>query len=413
MAESNGQSIADRLLNAKTQIQEKLESLKNQEAPSYEIQGRIFKKILEEEQSKQLANQIIFKGPRCTLPKDARSAVDRAKSDTCKQEISDITCAYIEDNNFSISTEVFHTSYRNSSAVILPTKVNYGCDTSPKKYKPSSAVETYSQKHIDDLDPVKDSNILKFDPQNPLRICYHLILHGRSLRQVKRLFKAVYTEHDYYIIHVDRRSLYLYHSLVELLEPFAFPNVAFQRNRFTPIWGGTSLLTTIKDAQRQALEQFRDWDYFINLSFADFPINHREKLRLYLLINNGKSFCKSHGRETEKFVRKQGLNKVFYECENRMWRLHHRGMPENLQINGGSDWFALHRSLCEYANSDANDGVLKELNVWYNYTLLPAESYFHTLLQTSEYCHNYVDNNLRVTNWNRARGCKLEKLFFI
>ena len=53
----------------------------------------------------------------------------------------------------------------------------------------------------------------------------------------------------------------------------------------------------------------------------------------------GKSFVKSHGREPEKFISKQGLNKLFYECENRMWRLGDREIPENMQLDGGSDWF--------------------------------------------------------------------------
>ena len=86
---------------------------------------------------------------------------------------------------------------------------------------------------------------------------------------------------------------------------------------------------------------------------------------------------------------------LFYECENRMWRLGDREIPKNMQLDGGSDWFALHRSLCEYSVSDAQDGVLEKINYWFNYTLLPAESYIHTLLKTSSRCKDLVDNNLQ------------------
>ena len=224
------------------------------------------------------------------------------------------------------------------------------------------------------------------------------------------MFKLIYTPQDYYILHIDARHHYLHTRLQHLFyEKLKYPNVVFQKNRYTPIWGGVALLNTIKDAIFQALSDFSHWDYFLNLSFADYPINHREHLRLFLEMNMGKSFVKSHGREPEKFISKQGLNKLFYECENRMWRLGDREIPENMQLDGGSDWFVLHRNLCKYSvSSTIDDGVLREVNQWFNYTLLPAESYFHTVLRTSEMCTELVDNNLRVTNWNRARGCKCQ-----
>ena len=32
------------------------------------------------------------------------------------------------------------------------------------------------------------------------------------------------------------------------------------------------------------------------------------------------NFVKGHGREQDKFVKKQGLDKTFFECDNHMWR---------------------------------------------------------------------------------------------
>ena len=53
-----------------------------------------------------------------------------------------------------------------------------------------------------------------------------------------------------------------------------------------------------------------------------------EKLELFLGLNNGKNFIKSHGRDVQKFVQKQGLDKTFYECEYRMWRIGDRVLPK-------------------------------------------------------------------------------------
>lgn len=36
------------------------------------------------------------------------------------------------------------------------------------------------------------------------------------------------------------------------------------------------------------------------------------------------------------------------------------------------------------------------------------QSFFHTVLENSPACESLVDNNLRVTNWNRRLGCKCQ-----
>lgn len=38
----------------------------------------------------------------------------------------------------------------------------------------------------------------------PVRIAYMLVVHGRVIRQLKRLIKAVYHEQHFFYIHVDK-----------------------------------------------------------------------------------------------------------------------------------------------------------------------------------------------------------------
>lgn len=40
--------------------------------------------------------------------------------------------------------------------------------------------------------------------------------------------------------------------------------------------------------------------------------------------------------------------------------------------------------------------------------LFVFQSFFHTVLGNSHMCDTLVDNNLRVTNWNRKLGCKCQ-----
>ena len=65
-----------------------------------------------------------------------------------------------------------------------------------------------------------------------------------------------------------------------------------------------------------------------------------------------------------------------------MYRVGPRGVPANVHITGASDWFLLHRSFAEYAAS--NDTFVLELRRFYDFSLLAAESFFHTLALNSE-----------------------------
>lgn len=137
-----------------------------------------------------------------------------------------------------------------------------------------------------------------------------------------------------------------------------------------------------------------------------------------------------------RFIKKQGLDRLFHECDSHMWRLGERQIPAGIVVDGGSDWFVLTRSFVEYVVY-TDDPLVAQLRQFYTYTLLPAEvgdrggakaregtggmargspiplschlqSFFHTVLENSPACESLVDNNLRVTNWNRKLGCKCQ-----
>lgn len=73
-----------------------------------------------------------------------------------------------------------------------------------------------------------------------------------------------------------------------------------------------------------------------------------------------------------RFIKKQGLDRLFHECDSHMWRLGERHIPEGIVVDGGSDWFSLTRSFVEYVVY-AEDQLVSQLRQFYTYTLLPAE----------------------------------------
>ncbi|XP_072168559.1 xylosyltransferase 2-like [Diadema setosum] len=303
--------------------------------------------------------------------KDAISALSRAQTVACKQEITDIVCA---------------TSRRSLYPLQLP------------RYCP------HPGKYINELE--NDGNFISLE-QPRARVAYVLVVHGRALRQVRRLIRLLYHREHFFYIHVDKRSDYLHRELGKISQRFA--NIQLTPWRYATIWGGASLLQVYLRAMEDlvAMKEIK-WDFFINLSESDFPIKTNELLVSFLTTNRQYNFLKSHGRDdSSRFIKKQGLDRLFYECDNHMWRLGERELPRGIHMDGGSDWVTVNREFAEYI-SMGNDSLLNGLKEFYKYTLLPAESFFHTIIQNSKSCKTLIDNNLRVTNWKRKLGCQCQ-----
>lgn len=252
---------------------------------------------------------------------------------------------------------------------------------------------------------------LKSEAEQPARIAYLLTVNGRASRQVKRLISILYHPSHLFYIHVDARQDYLYREMLKVERSCKLNNIIVARGeglRHASIWGGASLLTTLLKSARQILAHHHHWDFLVNLSESDFPVKNNSQLIEFLNWNKGMNFVKSHGREVQRFITKQGLDKTFVECEARMWRVGDRKLPNGIQIDGGSDWIALSRDFVEYVASAYPDSLVMGLLKLFGYALLPAESFFHTVLRNSKFCNTYIDNNLHVTNWKRKLGCKCQ-----
>ncbi|KAJ7989394.1 hypothetical protein DPEC_G00304090 [Dallia pectoralis] len=311
--------------------------------------------------------------PKCDIVgKDALSALHRAGSRQCRQEIANIVC-------------------QHQAGQLMPGPLPQFCP----QHGLSSPVQTGNE---------LDNDL--YQVENPVRVAFVLVVHGRAIRQLQRLIKAIYHQDHFYYIHVDKRSNYLHREVQQIVQQY--PNVRATPWRMVTIWGGASLLKAYLRSMQDLLSMLDwKWDFFINLSATDFPTRTNDELVAFLSQHRDKNFLKSHGRENARFIKKQGLDRLFHECDNHMWRLGERTIPEGLEVSGGSDWFALTRRFVEYA-INSQDELVAGLKQFYTYALLPAESFFHTVLGNSHMCDSLVDNNLRVTNWNRKLGCKCQ-----
>ncbi|XP_065659775.1 xylosyltransferase 1 isoform X2 [Hydra vulgaris] len=324
---------------------------------------------LTESKSQQQLQEISVDDKCVIKHKDAISAISRAKTESCRNEIKKTACLAEADN-------------------LYWTNITRLCPVDRSKGRPAHSVEPKEE-----IGP-------------PIRIMYAMVVHGRAFRQVQRLFKALFHTNHYFYFHVDSRSDYLYEQVKKLASQFK--NVAVAPWRMATIWGGASLLSMLLQMMEDTLKiKEWKWDFFINLSASDYPVQDDEKLCSFLRAHRDENFLKPHGGAVEKFIRKQGISRTFLECDEHMWRLGERKLPDTIDFDGGSDWIALNRKFVEYVVF-SEDTLVLGLKHFYRYALLPAESFFHSVLRNSPHCETYAKGNLRLTNWKRKLGCRCQ-----
>ena len=208
---------------------------------------------------------------------------------------------------------------------------------------------------------------LEEETPRDVRILFVLQLNHRNIRQIRRLLRLIYSPQHFYYVHVDPRQAFMYEGadackrvssrltstlhvsemreVEALLTKSGAKNLYVASERFPTIWGGTGLLEMFLSAIHWTTndKRFTSWDYIINLSESDFPILSIGELEAILTAyvrkqssvcifflsfftfsNKGKTFISSHGYNTGTFLRKQGFNYHFFQCENRMWRFSKR-----------------------------------------------------------------------------------------
>ncbi|CUT99591.1 xylosyltransferase [Echinococcus multilocularis] len=242
-----------------------------------------------------------------------------------------------------------------------------------------------------------------------VKIVYVLVFTGRSWRHVQRMFRLLYHTSNYFYIHVDLKSDYLYSRCQSLAKLFP-NNVHVASNRQNPVWGAPSLLDLLLSILEDLFYNFPHWkwDFFINLSETDLPVMPVETLVRLLDSHRGRIFVKQTAEEIFKYIHSEGLQYAFVQCGNYVWRAGVRPPLDGVVIHGGSDWLVLPRDFAFYTVF-GNDDLVRGLRIWFQNAILPVESFFHTLAYNSHFCERVINANFRLTNWQRPQGCSCKK----
>lgn len=108
-----------------------------------------------------------------------------------------------------------------------------------------------------------------------------------------------------------------------------------------------------------------------------------------------------------RFIKKQGLDRLFHECDSHMWRLGERQIPRGLAVSGGSDWFSLTRKFVEYV-INSQDELVTSLKQFYTYTLLPAEVSHSASAAASKHIEKHLPVQTQIASiyWWLEKGLK-------
>src|SRR3989338_835614 len=181
-------------------------------------------------------------------------------------------------------------------------------------------------------------------------IAYFILVH-RYPNQFKRLFRAIYSSENYYLVHVDKRAgTVLLAEITDFLVDF--PNSHILKSQ-SVVWGGYSMVEAELRGIKELLRINSKWDFFINLSGQDFPLKSQPFIKNFLKQNKGKSFMLVLDQKIERPNTLNRINNYFVESkEGFVGTPFRRAFLPNVVPYIGGQWKILTRGSCEFICSD-------------------------------------------------------------
>lgn len=231
-----------------------------------------------------------------------------------------------------------------------------------------------------------------------IRIAYFIMLHHKA-ETFKAMFEKIYTRDQFYLIHIDRKAKAEFTDEIQQYI-IHFPNVYILES-MNIVAGGFSMIQAELNAMEYLLNVTEKWDYFINLSGEDYPLKSQNIIRQFLTIYNGRNYLFYYD---QKFYRPDTLRRIqnhFTELTHKISSLiYKRDFMNGVTPYIGGKWFIFTRETCAFLT---NNKRVMDFEEYYLHTLLPAESFFQTVLM------NTIFKDIIVNDDKRA---SVEKVFF-
>lgn len=235
----------------------------------------------------------------------------------------------------------------------------------------------------------------KLNDNKQINIAYLILVH-RLPKQFKRLFKAIYSPNNYYLIHIDKKAnIDLHEEIKEFINDFQNTYILESENI---VWGGYSMVQVELNGIKKLLEISDEWDFFINLSGQDYPLKSQKEITNYLSENKNNNYLKVVNQLLERPETMNRIEKYFVDNGNNISEIKDkkREYLENVTPYIGGQWMILTRKCCDFI---INDFESKRFEEYYLNTLIADESFFQTLLMNTSFKWKIINDDKRSIIW--------------
>ncbi len=236
----------------------------------------------------------------------------------------------------------------------------------------------------------------------------YLILVHHYPQQFMKLFRAIYTPANHYLIHVDKRGgVGLQAEIRDFLSRFSNAHLLESQN---VVWGGYSMVDVELRGIKELLKINAEWDFFINLSGQDFPLRSQVFIQDFLSQNEGTDFIQILDQAKERPDTMNRVENYFVETDNGFSGTpYKRPYLRDVIPYIGGQWMILSRDCCEFI---CGSGEVEKFKCFYRHTLIPDEGFFQTVLMNTSYSGTIVNDDKRAIVWIPDESIKLRPKTF-
>ncbi|XP_037410948.1 beta-glucuronosyltransferase GlcAT14A-like [Triticum dicoccoides] len=240
----------------------------------------------------------------------------------------------------------------------------------------------------------------------------YLLSGGRGDgRRLLRLLLAVYHPRNQYLLHLsadapEAERLELAAAVARAapaIAAFGNVDVVGRPAAGTPM-GSSGLAATLR-AAAALLRLDAEWDWFVTLSAADYPLLTQDDLihvfssvpRHLNFIDHTSDIGWKESQRVQPVIVDAGIylagrNQFFQSTEK-------RATPDGFKFFTGSPWVILNRRFIEYCIFGW-ENLPRTLLMYFTNVMLPLEGYFHSVACNSDFRNFTVNNDLRYVAWD-------------
>lgn len=231
-----------------------------------------------------------------------------------------------------------------------------------------------------------------------------LILAHKNPNHLLSLVRKLSHKNDTFFIHVDKKS-----EIKDFQDEFIDSeiNIHFLKERYNIRWGGLEMVQATLKGIGAALKYELNFDHYILLSGADYPIQPASSIRLFYEENKHKSFiefqpfpieslrfggmdrinCYSTSvfGKRETFLPQKWQNSLSWKGKSLNFALRMkfigksaRKFPYNWQAYYGSQWWSLSHEAIQFIMSFLKTNP--DYIAYHKYSLIPDEMFFQSIL---------------------------------